>query len=325
MEFDREIVEHDVTNNKELSERRRDIKDEIRKSVINDIALLLQQIIENQPLFKAQDADRIVAKSLEVMERLMDWANLDLFLSNLPYLVLFLKDPILQTPSAKCIYSIIYKGMEPIVKLQLIEKLNLIAILSEWDPSSPGQDENFCQVMATIVNKLGSFLLNCIMGKEGISLEATDVAKSNFTIVLALSFKCLNQEYISVSMGVTELINHYLSVLKHIPLEQIHIDALKMLTQIISKRIQYPKWYDIEHLTFNNSMEEMYNYYRAELSSIFGNMLLIQPVQEQLAECVGNLILNLKNNYSTLSPQEKEAPLQLLYKLAESYKGSLLI
>ncbi len=148
VEFDREIVEQSGEKDRAQSERRREIKDGLRDEVVNDVAQLLQQVVEGQPQFKALGADRIVAKALEVMEKLIDWTNPELFVANLPRLVGFLKDPILQTASAKCIYSFIYKGMEPLVKLQLVARLDLVGILGEWDPSLRAQDEAFSQIVA---------------------------------------------------------------------------------------------------------------------------------------------------------------------------------
>ena len=159
IEFDREIVEQSADANKELSDRRREIKDALRNEVVKDLALLLQQIVTNQPVFKMINADRVVVKALEVIEKLIDWTNLELFIPNLPYLAYFLKDSLLQTASAKCIYSFIYKGMEPIIKLQLIDRLNLISILSEWDPSIQVLDEAFSQTVLFSVNSHYRWLL----------------------------------------------------------------------------------------------------------------------------------------------------------------------
>ena len=148
MEFDREIVECDVTKSKDVCERKRQIKDAMRGNVVPAIAQLLQQVIESQALFHSRGADRLVARALEVMEKVMDWTSLDLFLHNLPQLVFFLQEPQLQTPSAKCLFSIISKGMEPMAKLHLLEKLNLTTILTQWQPAAPGQDEAFGQTVS---------------------------------------------------------------------------------------------------------------------------------------------------------------------------------
>ena len=81
--------------------------------------------------------------------------------------------------------------------------------------------------MAIIVNKVGIFLLDCIMGKEGITGEAVDFAKCQFSIVLTLAYKCLGQDCISVSLNVMELLNHFLAALKH--MKNIELESVNML------------------------------------------------------------------------------------------------
>ncbi len=141
--FDREIVDYYELKRQEDCQKSNAIKDKMRESVVNDIAFLIKQVIENYCYFKENGAEKVVAQALEVMEKIVDWASVDLFLANLPAIIQFLGVPALQTASAKCIYSIIDKGMAAAVKISLFESLNLIPILSQWDPTVPGRDEDF--------------------------------------------------------------------------------------------------------------------------------------------------------------------------------------
>lgn len=322
IEFDREIVEQSGTSSKEAADRRREIKDRLRADVVAELAVLLQDIIANAPSFKASGADRIVAKALEVMEKLIDWTNPELFVANLPYLTSFLKDAVLQTPSAKCIYSFIYKGMEPLVKLQLIDRLNLIAILSEWEPSTQ-QDTAFSQTMAIIVNKVGMFLLDCAGGaKESIHMEAASYAKDRFATVLALGYKCLDQESISVSLNVVELLNHYLAFLKRAGpmLNPVQAETVNTMLLIVFRRIEYPNWYALDPTSAGNTLEEMYNYFRSELSAVLGNLLSLPGVQATLISRLTSAILLWKAKFASLSIAQKEVPLFIFYKLGECVK-----
>lgn len=115
----------------------------MRKGVVNDIASLLSQIIQNYPSFKENQAEGIVNKALEVIKDIVDWGSLELFVGNMPYIVHFLGNDSLQTASAKCIYSIIDKGMDPKKKLDLFDSLGLIHILNQWDPFLTVTEEDF--------------------------------------------------------------------------------------------------------------------------------------------------------------------------------------
>ncbi len=123
--------------------RGKQIKEAMRKSAVNNIALLISQIVQNHTNFKEQNASQIVVKALEVATGVVDWASLDLFVGNLPYLVQFLGVPALQAASAKCLYSIIDKGMDPGKKLDMFDSLGLVHILNQWDPAVATEEEDF--------------------------------------------------------------------------------------------------------------------------------------------------------------------------------------
>ncbi len=145
--FDREIVEHYELKKQEDCQRSKIIKDAMRKNVVNDIAFLVQQVITNHAVFKQHKAEKLVAQALEVTEKIVDWASLELFLGNLPQIVQFLGVRALQTPSAKCIYSIVDKGMDAALKIAMLENLNLIQIIAQWDPTALGSDEDFQKIV----------------------------------------------------------------------------------------------------------------------------------------------------------------------------------
>jgi len=176
--------------------------------------------------------------------------------------------------------------------------------------------------MATIVNKVGTFLLDCIAKKDGLTVEAINWAKEKFEIVLILAYKCLDQDCVAVSLNVIELLNHYLSILKHATtLVPAQLNSVLMLLKITFARIQYPKWYLIDHCAGNyNSMEEMYNYFRSELSGMLANMLNIQSINVVILEQIKNMIIEWKKYYAVLTVPQKELPLFLFYKAGESFK-----
>ena len=143
LDFDREVV--DLYEAKSAADclRGKEIKEEMRQRVINDVAGFLSQIIQNYSGFQERGVGHLVVKSLDVSTGIIDWASLDLFLGNLPILVQFLGVPALQTSSAKCIYSIIDKGMDPKKKLDMFDSLGLLHILNQWDPALTASQEEF--------------------------------------------------------------------------------------------------------------------------------------------------------------------------------------
>ena len=143
IDFEREIVDLYETKSSTDCLRGKLIKEHMRKGIVNKIAELLALIIKGFEEFKKNNSIQIVVKALNVMTGIIDWASLDLFMGNLPLLVQFLGMANLKTPSAKCIYSIIDKGMDPKTKLDMFEYLNLINILAQWDPNTTVSEEEF--------------------------------------------------------------------------------------------------------------------------------------------------------------------------------------
>ena len=70
--FNREIVDFYEVKKIEEHKKGMKIKDEIRNNVINDIAFLIQQVVENNEFFSANNSLYIVAQSLEVLEKTVD-------------------------------------------------------------------------------------------------------------------------------------------------------------------------------------------------------------------------------------------------------------
>jgi len=146
VDFDREIVDLYEAKSAEERTRGKIIKEEMRKRVINDITGFLNNIIQNYSGFKEHNSAHLVVKALDIASQIIDWASLDLFLGNLHIFVQFLGIPQLQTNSAKCIYSIIDKGMDPKKKLDMFDSLGLLHILGQWNPVlsvSSGSEEEF--------------------------------------------------------------------------------------------------------------------------------------------------------------------------------------
>ena len=176
--------------------------------------------------------------------------------------------------------------------------------------------------MSTIVNKLGLFLLQCLVAKEGVTGEAAKVAETRFAPVLSLAFKCLDQEYTSVSLNVIELVTHYVACVRQLPLQPSQVDSLLALARVVVRRLEYPQWYSVDHLAVHNSLEEMYNYFRTELGTLLSSLLSIPPLQQDLLLYVCQSFGHIRTAPTCSTPQQKEVALHLFLKLGEICKGS---
>ena len=313
--FDREIVDFYELKKQDEHQRSAKIKDEMRKSIVNDIAFLLQQVIENYTFFRDNGAENVVAQALEVLQQVVDWAKVELFLSSLPMIVQFLGVRGLQTQAAKCLYAIIDKGMDAALKMSLFDNLNLVAILSQWDPRIPGHDEDFQKIMATIVNKIGLLLLEYLADQKVAPVVKQNV-EGKLPEVIGMSYKYLDQDYPSVSIIVAEFLNQYLILLKKIELQVFHFQSVEALLEIVVKRIQLPE----DCFKGNNQAEEAFEALRNELTTLFVNMAAIPSTQGNICEYTNGMIQTLKMNYKGLKAPQREVVLYLFYRLGQALK-----
>jgi len=323
--FDREIVDFHDTNSdisqkaakSELREKSTKIKDQMRINVVNDIAFLLQQVFESYVFFRDSGAENIVGLALEVLEKTVDWAKVELFVVNLPIIVQFLGVHGLQVNAAKSLYAIIDKGMDPSIKMSLFESLNLIGILAQWDPRISGVDEDFQKNMAIVVNKIGLIFLEYLTDQK-VDIKVKQTVDMKFPAIIEMSIKYLDQDYPSVSIIISEFLNQYLVLLKKIELAPFHMQSVQMLLDVVVKRIQIPQEYFKS--TTLPVYEEAHSQLRNELTTIFVNMCSINSVQNGMIEYVKGMLETLKTSYQTLTLQQREVVLYLFYRIGQSIK-----
>jgi len=315
--FDREIVDFRDVRLTEEHKKGVMIKDEMRKNVVNDIAFLIQQIIQNYEFLRANSFSVVIGQALEVLEKTVDWVKVELFTENLPFIIQFLGIPELQVQAAKSLYAIIDKGMDPAIKISLLKSLNLIFILSQWNPKIPGHNEDFQKAMANIVNKIGLMFLDYLADSK-VPLSVKQVIEENFPIITEMGFKYLDQEYSSVSVIICEFLNKYLNLLKKITMQEFHTQSIKVLLEIVMRRVQLPS----EYFTTSElpELEESFVLFRGELTTVFVNMSSIPSIQQGMIEYINQAMEMLKTQYKALTGSQKEMILYLFYRLGQAFK-----
>ena len=99
IEFDREVVEYYENKTQDDFQRGREIKEELRKGKVGDIALLLGEIIDNAGLLEGQNAGGLVNKALEAAEKIIAWASVETFMEKIVKLVTCLRSSSFQSIS----------------------------------------------------------------------------------------------------------------------------------------------------------------------------------------------------------------------------------
>ncbi len=170
--------------------------------------------------------------------------------------------------------------------------------------------------MATVVNKIGGFLLEWLSPVAKLDPSALAWVEGKLPTVIGMAMKYLDQDYPMVSILISPFLNQYLTLLKKIELQAFHMQSAHELLEVIVKRIQCPAVY-----FQGNAMDEEFVALRNELTTLFVNLAGIPAIHSGVLSYVEKLLDTLKASYKGLLPQQKEVVLYLFYRIGQALKG----
>ena len=165
--FDDELIKFRHTYSDFEGARSTLIKDFMRANVIAQINIVIFQIVSNEEYIE----QKIISKSIKVVAQLIDWNPLENFhqILNVVLTKLIAKPKYLRE-CFEVINSIIKKGMEPFMKIDLIKKLNVNGIL---DSALKNQNQNLqtLEITGEIINNIGIFLIESFENVKGTLIQ----------------------------------------------------------------------------------------------------------------------------------------------------------
>ena len=195
--FDDELIKFRHTYTDFEGSRSTIIKDYLRVHLIKDINTVLYQILSNDQYVEFN----VVSKAIKVISQLIDWNSLEMFnelitvmLSNLlskrEYLPMILE----------VLNSVVKKGMEPSMKIDVIKHVNINSILQNVLKDNNIQEQAL-EISAEIVNNIGLFVhesyetikTNIIMLNKGLTLmNGVEVSQQSCDEALSFTSEQLN-------------------------------------------------------------------------------------------------------------------------------------
>mmetsp|Transcript_10431 Transcript_10431/g.19481 ORF Transcript_10431/g.19481 Transcript_10431/m.19481 type:complete len:1131 (+) Transcript_10431:385-3777(+) len=202
------------------------IKDEMRKTTLNDIVLFWHTLLTN---YNQTDTE-LIQLCLHVVEEYIGWIELELIVNDkfIPLLYHLLTETTLfRVHSLKCILEIIKKGMDHGRKVELIVNLDILAVLkreceknsAQPDSDSDDGDEDegwgFRENIAIVLNEIGLRLIEARTGLPRDSTHHRIVLEmlSNQVIPLVLQ-QCLARNEIEAQEGVLDFVNKMFSIIR---------------------------------------------------------------------------------------------------------------
>jgi len=313
LEFDREIVEFNDNKTQEDFKKSKEIKEQMKKTDIANICYFLKEVIISGHILNSSSGEQLAIKALNVLEVFIPWINIESTLSLFPELIKLLENEVFQANSMRCVNALVSKGMEPLVKLELIEKNHILDLLSKV---SPNATEDYLKEITSLMSKLGLFYLECATSHKELPPEIKANSQSIFFNIIQLAYQCFQTFPLDLTLSLIQLFNHYISSFRYTEYLEVHKISIDRLIEILIIRMQHTD-------TIIPSTEITTQIYKKEINSIIINILSIPLLQQQFILFVSKLITSLQTQYTQFTLTQKIIILYLFIKLGEHIKGIL--
>ena len=311
--FDDELVKYKHANTEFLANKSTIIKEYMRNNEIKDVLDLLFIILSNEEILK----ENVIKKCIKVVSELIDWVLINSFgnimqlilnkyINNLNYI-----DEIIQ-----CLTAIIKKGMEPQLKIEIIQNIKINNIIENYLNLNKLNTITL-EFLAGLINETGNILLEVYANIK--TVQNNKNADEQFINLLNNA----NEElffifnYINKVMLYNNIINYkeslvfidfltgivsYLKSYDYLIFNNNEklFNSFKNLYNCIENSLLIPQnEYDIKE-DLSKEKEDEYFEYRKEFAILFYNIFQINSIKDYILNKLIEKINNIKNNKNNL-------------------------
>ncbi|GFY44642.1 exportin-T [Trichonephila inaurata madagascariensis] len=311
-----EVADREVSRNQKEFEIFTVIKDTMRETCITKLVDSWHHILVT---YEKINTD-LVCLCLEVIGAYIAWIEINLIANDrfVQIFITFLSIPLLREATCDCIAQIIYKGMDPVAKVKLVESyaliLNRAGVLCFT--GSP-DDEDFMVKLSTLVNTMGTAILNSwtrlhkMKDTRGMLIVANAICDK-----VDLLLKFLNNDDDEVSQAVVEFTREYLQFLKNKANAGAYdvADSAKVETilYIVINKYKYDPTTDF---SCQGEDETFFLEYRKSLKVLFDNLAMLDL--DLVFSRTKNVITSTLNQWQNLSFSDIEVAITFMYLLGE--------
>ncbi|OMJ25261.1 Exportin-T [Smittium culicis] len=241
--IDEEMVNPIVPRGKNENDRNTFVKDSMREGGV----LLLAQWWFNILLYQ-KNPESLIRQAFQVISVYISWIDIKLIVNTtfVNSMFAYLRHPSLRDDVAKCLGSIIRKGMLPNEKLSLIEFLDVTNVLSQLDISG----DSFVEEVAKLINIIGIELKSIWLESNDSELQLKDKSYNFIEQLMPMSLNFLSNKENSISSSVFGVIGEVLLLFKKqnksgVQLSQEKIQFLGQLLQVVVVKLQYDEDYEL--------------------------------------------------------------------------------
>ena len=309
--FDDELVKYKHANTEFLANKSTIIKEYLRNNEMKEILDLLFIILSNEEILK----ENIIKKCIKVVSELIDWVIINSFgnimqlilnkyINNLNYI-----DEIIQ-----CLTAIIKKGMEPQLKIEIIQNIKINSIIENY-LNLNGLNTITLEYLAGLINETGNILLEVYANiKSFQNNNNSEFIKllNNANEELFFIFNYINKVmtynniinykeslvFIDFLTGIVSYLKSYDNLIFNN--NNKLFNSFKDLYNCIENSLLIPQnEYDIKE-DLSKEKEDEYFEYRKEFAILFYNIFQINSIKEYILNKLIEKINNIKNNKNNL-------------------------
>ena len=309
--FDDELVKYKHANTEFLANKSTIIKEYLRNNEMKEILDLLFIILSNEEILK----ENVIKKCIKVVSELIDWVIINSF-GNIMQLILnkYINNFNYIDEIIQCLTAIIKKGMEPQLKIEIIQNIKINSIIENY-LNLNGLNTITLEYLAGLINETGNILLEVYANiKSFQNNNNSEFIKllNNANEELFFIFNYINKVmtynniinykeslvFIDFLTGIVSYLKSYDNLIFNN--NNKLFNSFKDLYNCIENSLLIPQnEYDIKE-DLSKEKEDEYFEYRKEFAILFYNIFQINSIKEYILNKLIEKINNIKNNKNNL-------------------------
>ena len=346
--FNEEFIQFRHTYNEIQINRSNKIKDYMRVNTIPNLLIVIKAILENEEYIPNK---KLIQKSIEIVSQLIDWIPFEFFydvlniiLGNLIKKYKYFKQ------CCDILYMIIKKGMEPKMKRNILNAININDLINNILKSNIKIDLTTLERISDTIDLIGNFIIeNFEYTKELIKNNNNN---GNDDINESFNWSCNELRYyfyfIKEIIGYNNQINYKETLILCKSLDSIVLyfksndiilnkniyvmNSFKEIFSVIEKTLKIPQ----DNYSFDEDLNELkeddFFILRNEFSNIYKNTYNINILKEYVIDSILNNLITLlqitdeqninNKDISNINIYDIEFCLYLINILQEGFRGN---
>eukprot|EP00741_Cyanophora_paradoxa_P006603 tig00001027_g6388.t1 len=314
---DDEIASLDFSRPQQELQRNAQIKNAMRHTSVPALVDAWYTIL----LGTHASAPDLAKACLTTLARYVAWIDIGLVATErfVQLFFTFLSSPQLRDEAADCLLEMVGKGMDPVLKASLIERLRLIEVIRTIAPKWGDDSAKLSTLAAQGVGLELLGIIDKLMEKPGPgTAEVVETCEKAVVELIPIVFQFMESEDDDVSSAALPFVHAYVAMVsaqvkKGAAVSALEGEHFQKLLAAIARKLQYDETYSFER---EGEEEAEFQEFRKDLATVFKNVARLAP--ELAKSFVYTSAAGVCQQLASLPFAPVEAALALVYQLGEA-------